>query len=100
MLSYTCNFNPHPPSRYIFNHCLNAIRLHYTTVFFYCSSASNRIIHAKDHASIQINIAEVSNPTLGVVVCLIYYFTFQYRVALLFEIRGVFFYPRGHISKL
>jgi len=28
-------------------------------VLWCCSSASNRIISAKDHASIQINIAEV-----------------------------------------
>ncbi|KAK9504221.1 hypothetical protein O3M35_010603 [Rhynocoris fuscipes] len=36
-------------------------------VDLYCPrkcSASNRIIHAKDHASIQINIAEV-DPTTG-----------------------------------
>lgn len=31
----------------------------------YCSSASNRIIHAKDHASVQMNIAEV-DPTTGI----------------------------------
>lgn len=31
------------------------------TLIFIFSSASNRIIHAKDHASIQLNIAEVSN---------------------------------------
>lgn len=30
-----------------------------------CSSASNRIIHAKDHASIQINLVDV-NPQTGV----------------------------------
>lgn len=29
----------------------------------YYSSASNRIIHAKDHASVQINIAEVDPAT-------------------------------------
>lgn len=29
-------------------------------VFLFLSSASNRIIGAKDHASIQINIAEVT----------------------------------------
>lgn len=29
----------------------------------YCSSASNRIIHAKDHASIQLNIADVDPQT-------------------------------------
>lgn len=33
-------------------------------VFINCSSASNRIIHAKDHASIQLNIVDV-DPTTG-----------------------------------
>lgn len=28
-----------------------------------CSSASNRIIHAKDHASVQINIVDVDPKT-------------------------------------
>ncbi|EGI61257.1 40S ribosomal protein S21, partial [Acromyrmex echinatior] len=31
--------------------------------FFYCSSASNRIIHAKDHASIQLTLADVDPET-------------------------------------
>lgn len=35
------------------------------SLLFDCSSASNRIIHAKDHASIQINIVDV-NPQTGV----------------------------------
>lgn len=33
--------------------------------FFQCSSASNRIIHAKDHASVQLNLAEV-DPNTGI----------------------------------
>lgn len=32
---------------------------------FVCSSASNRIIHAKDHASVQLNLADV-DPTTGI----------------------------------
>lgn len=34
--------------------------------FSLCSSASNRIIGAKDHASIQINIAEVRACIIGI----------------------------------
>lgn len=34
-------------------------------VFVFFSSASNRIIHAKDHASVQISIADV-DPETGV----------------------------------
>lgn len=32
-------------------------------VLRFCSSSSNRIIHAKDHASIQINIVDVDPET-------------------------------------
>ena len=39
---------------------INDILPHY---MFFLSSASNRIIHAKDHASIQINIADVDEKT-------------------------------------
>lgn len=35
----------------------------FKAVCFFTSSASNRIIHAKDHASIQINLAEVDEST-------------------------------------
>lgn len=37
----------------------------FTHQYFHYSSASNRIIHAKDHASIQITIVDV-NPSTGV----------------------------------
>lgn len=37
----------------------------YIQIFKFFSSASNRIIHAKDHASIQLAIAEV-DPATGV----------------------------------
>lgn len=35
----------------------------YILLFLFVSSASNRIIHAKDHASIQLSIAEVDPQT-------------------------------------
>lgn len=38
---------------------INEIRKAVRHLLVFCSSASNRIIGAKDHASIQINIAEV-----------------------------------------
>lgn len=38
-------------------------------VVFVSSSASGRIIGAKDHASIQINIADVGNSSISLVPC-------------------------------
>uniref|UniRef100_A0A671KGD6 Small ribosomal subunit protein eS21 n=1 Tax=Sinocyclocheilus anshuiensis TaxID=1608454 RepID=A0A671KGD6_9TELE len=44
---------------YVPRKCLRILN----TFFFSSSSASNRIIGAKDHASIQLNIAEVDRAT-------------------------------------
>jgi len=38
-------------------------RIDLNLIFFSCSSASNRIIHAKDHASIQLTLADVDPET-------------------------------------
>lgn len=43
----------------VLTHKLWNVHVKYFTSFF--SSASNRIVAAKDHASVQINIADVSN---------------------------------------
>jgi hypothetical protein len=40
-----------------------AIFLTHISYALFFSSASNRIIHAKDHASIQINVADVDEKT-------------------------------------
>lgn len=40
--------------------CMSNTHLPFLTI---CSSASNRIIHAKDHASIQINVVDVDPKT-------------------------------------
>lgn len=50
------------PRKWYVQSTLNLIFVLYLNFF---SSASNRIIHAKDHASIQLAIAEV-DPTTGV----------------------------------
>lgn len=44
---------------------INKVCFFYCCYFQFCSSASNRIIHAKDHASVQINVAEV-DPGTGI----------------------------------
>ena len=46
----------------VHNHlCCRFYGMQKLVMYFFCfSSASNRIINAKDHASIQINLAEVS----------------------------------------
>lgn len=62
----TCTFTQHNSNCYLYirSEIFEFLWL-WTCFLWYYSSASNRIIHAKDHASVQINVAEV-DPNTGI----------------------------------